>query len=174
MLYQTVYALYMVPRSQLNIFQYVMKIQWLVKYFLRHQWKLILTKRHDYHLENLSQVIDLQANQYRHISQLVLFLYICIFTTVLSLQINGHLCLTVTLRPAQLILLYNLTLFNGHLSNAANGHLFDAWIVRSSSNNGHFGHLIKWHNVYDRSHDTVTFKIINNRRREIQLIELVI
>ena len=110
MLYQTVYALYMVPRSQLNIFQYVMKIQWLVKYFLRHQWKLILTKRHDYHLENLSQVIDLQANQYRHISQLVLFLYICIFTTVLSLQINGHLCLTVTLRPAQLILLYNLTL----------------------------------------------------------------
>jgi hypothetical protein len=142
MLYQTVYALYMVPRSQLNIFQYVMKIQWLVKYFLRHQWKLILTKRHDYHLENLSQVIDLQANQYRHISQLVLFLYICIYTTVLSLQISGHLCLTVTLRPAQLILLYNLTLFNGHLSNAANGHLFDAWIVRSSSNNGHFGHLI--------------------------------
>jgi hypothetical protein len=28
--------------------------------------------------------------------------------------------------------------------------------------------------VYDRSRDTVTFKIINNRRREIQLIELVI
>ena len=91
-----------------------------------------------------------------------------------SPQINGHLCLTVTLRPAQLILLYNLTLFNGHLSNAANGHLFHAWIVRSSSNNGHFGHLITWHNVYDRSRDTVTFKIINNRRREIQLIELVI
>jgi hypothetical protein len=56
----------------------------------------------------------------------------------------------------------------------ANGHLFHAWIVRSSSNNGHFGHLIKWHNVYDRSRDMVTFKIINNRRREIQLIELVI
>jgi hypothetical protein len=33
---------------------------------------------------------------------------------------------------------------------------------------------ITWHNVYDRSRDTVTFKIINNRRREIQLIELVI
>ena len=43
-----------------------------------------------------------------------------------SPQINGHLCLMVTLRPAQLILLYNLTLFNGHLSNAANGHLFHA------------------------------------------------
>jgi hypothetical protein len=58
--------------------------------------------------------------------------------------LTGHLCLTVTLRPAQLILLYNLTLFNGHLSNAANSHLFHAWIVRSSSNNGHFGHLITW------------------------------
>jgi hypothetical protein len=88
--------------------------------------------------------------------------------------LTGHLCLTVTLRPAQLILLYNLTLFNGHLSNAANGHQFHARIVRLSSNNGHFGHLITWHNVYDRSRDTVTFKIINNRRREIQLIELVI
>ena len=85
-----------------------------------------------------------------------------------------HLCLTVTLRPVQLMLLYNLTLFKGHLSNTANGHLFHAWIVRSSSNNGHFGHLITWHNVYDRSCDTVTFKIINNCRREIQLIELVI
>jgi hypothetical protein len=56
--------------------------------------------------------------------------------------LTGHLFLTVTLRPAQLILLYNLTLFNGYLSNAANGHLIHAWIVRSSSNNGHFGHLI--------------------------------
>jgi hypothetical protein len=88
--------------------------------------------------------------------------------------LTGHLCLTVTLKPAQLTLLYNLTLFNGHLSNAINGLLFHAWIVRSSSNNGHFGHLITWHNVYDRSRDTVTFKIINNCRREIQLIELVI
>ena len=88
--------------------------------------------------------------------------------------LTGHLCLTITFRPAQLILLYNLTLFNGHLSNVANGYLFHAWLVRSSSNNSHFGHLITWHNVYDRSHDTVTFKIINNRRREIQLIELVI
>ena len=40
--------------------------------------------------------------------------------------LTGHLCPTVTLRPAQLILLYNLTLFNGHLSNTANGHLFHA------------------------------------------------
>jgi hypothetical protein len=58
--------------------------------------------------------------------------------------------LSVTLRPAQLILLYNLTLFNGHLSNAANGHLFHAWIVRSSSNNDHFGHLINmwWYCVH--------------------------
>ena len=88
--------------------------------------------------------------------------------------LTGHLCLTVTLRPAQLILLYNLTLFNGHLSNTANSHLFHAWIVISSSNKDHFGHLITWHNVYDRSRDMVTFKIINNRRREIQLIELVI
>ena len=40
--------------------------------------------------------------------------------------LTGHLCLTVTLRPAQLILLYNLTLFNGRLSNVANGHLFHA------------------------------------------------
>ena len=40
--------------------------------------------------------------------------------------LTGHLCLTVTLKPAQIILLYNLTLFNGHLSNAANGHLFHA------------------------------------------------
>ena len=44
--------------------------------------------------------------------------------------LTGHLCLTVTLRPAQLILLYNSTLFNSHLSNVANGHLFHAWIVR--------------------------------------------
>ena len=43
-----------------------------------------------------------------------------------SPQINGHLCLTITLRPAQLILLYNLTLFSGHLSNGANSHLFHA------------------------------------------------
>jgi hypothetical protein len=71
--------------------------------------------------------------------------------------LTGHLCLTVTLRSVQLILLYNLTLFNGHLSNTANCHLFHVWIVRSSSNNGHFGHLITWHNVYDRSRDTVTF-----------------
>ena len=35
--------------------------------------------------------------------------------TIYSLTcLTGHLSLTVTLRPAQLILLYNLTLFNGH------------------------------------------------------------
>jgi hypothetical protein len=34
--------------------------------------------------------------------------------------------------------------------------------------------LSKYLTAYDRSCDTVTFKIINNCRREIQLIELVI
>jgi hypothetical protein len=51
----------------------------------------------------------------------VIFYYIQFNLPYRSPQINGHLCLTVTLRPAQLILLY---LFNGHLSNAANGLLF--------------------------------------------------
>jgi hypothetical protein len=94
----------------------------------------------------------------------------------MNYQIDLCHIFTTLMRATQLILLYNVpvTLFNGHLSNAANSHLFHVWIVRSSSNNGHFGHLITWHNVYDRSRDTVTFKIINNRGREIQLIELVI
>ena len=40
-----------------------------------------------------------------------------------SPQINDHLCLAVTLITAHLLLLFILTLFNGHLSNAANGHV---------------------------------------------------
>ena len=125
---------------------------------------------HNWLLINHSESRPLNEN----LNLLVRIKFLNLFCIYSLTCLTGHLCPTVTLRPAQLILLYNLTLFNGHLSNAANGHLFHAWIVRSSSNNGHFGHLITWHNVHDRSHDMVTFKIINNRWREIQLIELVI
>ena len=136
-------------------------------------WWKITSIRHTifFHIYNVQGWYTVHGHKY---SSPVIFYYIQSNLPYRSPQINGHLCLTVTLRPAQLILLYNLTLFNGHLSNAANGHLFHAWIVRSSSNNGHFGHLITWHNVYDRLRDTITFKIINNCWREIQLIELVI
>jgi hypothetical protein len=37
-------------------------------------------------------------------------------------------------------------------------HFSREWESRKVSNNGHFGHLIPWHNVYDRSRDTVTLR----------------